>query len=290
VRDFEYFEPTSVEEAVLLLDKHGKNAKIIAGGTDLIPQMQERKIRPEYVINIGSITSLSYIKNDAGTAKIGTLTTLRDIEKSAELASTHPILPKVASLMASAPVRNTATIGGNLCNASPAADMAPPLIGLSASARVAGPSGERTIQLNYLFTGPGTTIINPNELLIEIQVPPVAPRTGVIYLRQGRRGASEVAIVGVAAVITLEASDGICKDAKIVLGSVAPTPISAIDAETILKGHKIDDQAIEKAARSAAAASSPISDIYAPAEYRKEMVVTFTSKALKAALELAKRS
>ena len=290
MRDFEYFEPTNIEETVLLLNKHGDKAKIIAGGTDLIPQMQERKIRPEYVINIGHIPSLGYIKNDAGTVKIGTLTTLRDIEKSAELASTHPILPKVASLMASAPVRNTATIGGNLCNASPAADMAPPLIGLSASARVVGPGGEKTIQLNDLFTGPGTTIINPNELLIEIQIPPVAPRTGVIYMRQGRRGASEVAIVGVAAVITLEASDGICQDAKIVLGSVAPTPISTPDAEAVLKGHKIDDQAIEKAAQSAAAVSQPISDIYAPAEYRKKMVVVFTRKALGAALDLAGRS
>lgn len=290
MRDFEYFEPTSIEEAVLLLNKHGDNAKIIAGGTDLIPQMQERQIRPEYIVNLGHIPGLSYIKNDAGTVKIGTLTTLRDIEKSAELASTLPILPKVASLMASAPVRNTATIGGNLCNASPAADMAPPLIGLSASARVIGSSGERTIQLNDLFTGPGTTIINRNELLIELQIPPIAPRTGVIYMRHGRRGASEVAIVGVAAVITLEASDGICKDAKIVLGSVAPTPIRALEAEATLKGHKIDDQVIEKAAQSAASASKPISDIYAPAEYRKEMVIAFTRRALRAALELAGRS
>lgn len=286
---FDYLEPARLEEAVALLEKYNGRAKVIAGGTDLIPQMRNREIKPEYVINIARLPGLDYITYDVKEGlRIGALTPLRALEESSELQQRYPVISQTANRMALVGVRSMATLGGNLCNAAPSADTAPILIGLSARVKIVSPNGERIVQLEDFFTGPGTTVLRKSELLTEIQVPRLQKRTGAVYLKLGRRGAIDLAIVGVAAVITLESQGEVCREAKIVLGAVAPTPMRARQAEERLKGKKINKKIIEESAQTASREARPITDVRAPAAYRTGMVKVFTQQAIREALELAK--
>ncbi len=285
---FEYFEAQTIEEAVSLLSKYGDKAKVLAGGTDLIVMMNQRTIIPKYIINVGCIADLNYIRfDDEEGLKIGALTTIRDIEQSPQLQSRYRLICQAASQMASIGIRNVATVGGNLCNAVPSADMAPPLIALSAVAKVVSSAGERIILLEDFFTGPGTTVLGTDELLTEIQVPNLPAHTAGVYLKLGAKGLGDLATVGVAAVITLGSVDGGCADVKVVLGAVAPTPMRARQAEAVLKGKKIDEELTIKAAQSASDESSPIDDVRASAEYRREMVKVLARDAIKQAAEPA---
>ena len=184
--------------------------------------------------------------------------------------------------MASMAIRNVGTIGGNLCNAAPSADTAPALIGLGARVKILGSEGERIVALEDFFTGPGTTILKTAELLVEIQVPVLAVNTKAVYLKHSMRGAIDLAIVGVAAVIAMDGE--LCQDARVVLGAVAPTPIRAKQAEEVLRGKRIDDALIEKAAQAASAESRPITDVRSSAEYRREMIKVFTRRAVREAI------
>jgi len=283
---FEYLEAASVKEAVSLMAKYDGRAKAIAGGTDLIVQIRRGMAKPEYVINIGKIKGLDYINYDKEGLKIGTLATVRSLEKSEEVRRNHLVISEAAGQLASIGVRNIATVGGNLCNASPSADMAPSLIGLEAQVKIAGLKRTRKVLLEDFFKGPGMTILGKGEMVVEIQVPMIPPKTGAAYLKYGIRGSIDLAIVGVAAVITL-GKRGECEEAKIVLGAVAPTPMRAKRAEEILKGKKIDKGLIEESGEIASKEARPISDVRATAEYREEMVKVFTRNALKEALARA---
>lgn len=286
---FEYFEPLSIEETVSLLKKYGDKAKVLAGGTDLVPQMKEKTTRPEFVISIGRIANLDYIRfNGEKGLKIGALTTIRSIEQSPQLQPKYGLIYQSASQMASIAVRNVATVGGNLCNASPSADIATALMALSATVKLVGATGERIVPLEDFFTGPGATILKTNELLTEVQIPSPPAHTAGVYIKYTTRGGEELALIGVAALLTLSAGDGTCTDAKLALGAVAPTPIRARRAEGVLKGKKIDQELIEKAALTASDESSPIDDIRGSAEYRREMLKIFTRDAIRQAAELAK--
>lgn len=280
---FECLEPATIEEAVSLLIKHDGKAKVIAGGTDLIPKLtREKTEKLEYLIDIGGIGGLEYIKCDERKGlSIGALTTIRSLERSLELQQKFPVISKGASQLGSVAIRNQGTIGGNLCNAAPSAETAPALIGLSAKAKILGPGGERIVPLEEFFTGPGTTVLGKGELLVGIQVPMPEPNTKGSYLKHGHRGTIDLAIVGVAAIATFDDKSKLCKGIRIVLGAVAPTPMRARKAEEILKGKKIDDALINQCAEIAAKESRPISDVRASAEYRKEMVKVFTRRVLK---------
>ena len=286
---FEYFEPKTVDEALSLLKRHGEKAKVLAGGTDLVVLMRERQIRPQYVINLGRITGLSYINSDGeGGLKIGALTTINDIERSSEFKGGYQIISQAAAQLATIAIRNMATIGGNLANATPSADMAPPLFALKARLKLVNSVGERIISVEQFFTGPGETILKPDELLLEIQIPPEPPHTGGVYLKHGAKGAQGLAVVGVATVVTLDLSDDTFKDVSLALGAVAPTPIRAKQAEILLRGQKIGDTLIEEAAKLAQDCSSPIDDVRGSAEYRREMVRVRTRDAIGEAVELAR--
>jgi carbon-monoxide dehydrogenase medium subunit len=176
-------------------------------------------------------------------------------------------------------IRNVGTIGGNLCHASPSAETAPSLIGLGASVKLMGPDGERTVALEKFFTGPGQTVLQTGEMMVDIQVPPMPLESKGIYLKHTTRGTVNPAIVGVAAIVTMDRKR--CKEIKLVLGAVAPTPTRVKKAEEILRGEEIDEPLIEKAAQAASDESSPISDVRASADYRKEMVKVFTRYALR---------
>lgn len=275
---FNYLEATTIKEAVSWLGKYDGKARIMAGGTDLLVQIRNKAIKPEYVVDIGYIPKLDYIEYDAKQGlKIGALTTIRALEKSDKLQRRYPVLAQAAGLLGSMAIRNVATIGGNLCNAAPSADNAPSLIGLSAKARIIGPDGERVVPLEGFCTGPGCTVFKRGELLVEIQVPVPPAGTKGVYLKHGR-SAVDLAVVGVAVIVVLEG--GICRDIKVVLGAVAPTPLRAKKAEGILMGKKMEVGLIEKAAQVASEEARPITDVRASAEYRREMVKVLTRRAL----------
>ncbi len=285
---FEYLESQSIEEVLSLLTRYGNQAKVLAGGTDLVPLMRQKALHPQYIINLGKIASLKYIHSDSQTGlRIGAVTTIREIETSPILQGEYGMIPQAAIQLASIPIRNVATIGGNLCNASPSADMAPILIALSARVKLVSAAEERVVPLEDFFTGPGTTVIKPDELLTEIQISPLPLHTSGVYLKCSTRGGQDMALVGVAVVITLGSGGKIC-DAKITLGAVSPTPMRAYQAEAILKGRVPNKELIWEVAQAASNEACPIDDIRGSAEYRKEIVKIFTRDALSQAAELAK--
>jgi len=282
---FEYLQPVTIEQAISLLTKHDGKAKVIAGGTDLVVQMRRKEVRPQYVVDIAGIPGLDYINYDEKQGlRIGALTTIRALETSNELQQRYPVISQAASQLGSVAIRNVATLGGNLCNAAPSAETAPSLIGLQATAKIIGPDGERIASLEDFFTGPGSTILKTGELLLEIQVPVPSPGTRGIYLKHAIRGTVDLAIVGVAVIVTPEVGGEVCQDINVVLGAVASTPMRARSAEEMMRGERIDDALIDRSAQAASDEARPISDVRASAQYRKEMVKVFTRRALREAM------
>jgi carbon-monoxide dehydrogenase medium subunit len=281
---FEYLGPKTVQEACSLLSQHGDKAKVMAGGTDVLNVMKERKITPQYVVGISGINELDYIKADADGIKIGALATLTSMANSSAIREKCPCLAEVPLKMATVQIRNMGTLGGNLCNAAPSADTAPILICLGAKAKIAGPNGERVVALEDFFTGPGKTVLGSGELLVEIQVPNQPASTAGAYLKMSRVSV-DLAIVGVGVVLTRDGDS--CKDIKITLGAVAPTPIRAKKAEAVVKGKKIDDALLEQAGKIASEEAKPIDDVRGSAFYRTEIVKVYTKRAIKQAMEQA---
>lgn len=276
---FELFKPENLQTALAMLSEYRRRAKILAGGTDLVVQMRQNTVSPEFVISIDSIKGLDFIEFDpANGLKIGALTTVSGIEKSTVIRQKYSVIKQAAAVLASRGVRNLATVAGNLCHASPAADMAPPLIALGATLRIASLAGAKTVSLDRFFIGPGMTALGDDEMVTEISVPPQHAVFGAAYLKHGVRSASDLSVVSIAA--TLAFDGDIVKDARLVLGAVAPTPLRSLEAEAALQGRKISKEIGAEAAEAAAAACRPISDIRASAEYRREMVKVFTRQAI----------
>jgi len=283
---FSYYVPLSLEEAITLLEKLDSPA-LLAGGTDIIPGIRLGKFRPDTIISLKKLKpELSYIKREGDVIKIGALTSLRDIEKSELIKNAAPVLHEAVSQIASVQVRNMATIGGNLCNASPAADTAPPLLVLDAEVAAFSSSGERIIPIKEFFLGPGKTVLRKGEILREIRLKP--EEGGAMFLKIGRRRGEDIAVASAASLLKIENSTIV--KARVALGSVAPTPIRAYEAEKLLKGEMPREELFEKAATKAAEESSPITDVRASAEYRKKIVKVLVRRSLKGALERARRS
>jgi carbon-monoxide dehydrogenase medium subunit len=285
---FEYLAPQTSEEACSFLSQYKDKAKILAGGTDLLPKMKQDIERPQYLVDIKNIDGLSSIDyNERDGLWLGALVTISDLVASPIVNHTFGILGEAARTMASRQVRNRATIGGNLCNASPAADTAPALISLGGQASIVGLNGERVVPLEGFFSGPGRSVLRGDEILNGIQVPNPLPHTGGAYLKLSLRE-KDLATVAVAALITLDSEGTICEDARVVLGAVAPTVIRAFKAEKALMGKTVTEDVIQESAQMASEESLPITDIRGSAEYRKEMVAVQARRAIKRALELAK--
>jgi carbon-monoxide dehydrogenase medium subunit len=287
MRRFEYLEPASLDEAVALLGRPETNAAVLAGGTDLLVELREQLRRVDCVVNIKRIPGMAHLAYDerSGLA-FGALVTAREIETSPIAREKYRALVQACRELGSIQVRNRATVAGNLCRASPSADTSPPLIADGATARLYGPAGERVVPLERFFTGPGATVLKPNELVTEIAVPPPPARTGKVYLKHGRRKAMELATVGVAVTLTLERDR--CREVRIVLGAVAPTPLRAASAEAALAGRALDEARIEAAAEAAMGECRPIGNVRASAEYRREMVGVLTKRAIRQAAEAAR--
>lgn len=286
---FEYFAPKSVGEACLLLSQKEK-AKVIAGGTDLLVKMKKREALPQSLIGLRNIPNLDYIQYDEVEGlRIGALASIQSIADSPIIRKRFDILAEAAATMGTPQVRNMGTIGGNLCNASPSADTAPPLLVLGASVRLVSQAGERVIGLEKFFTGPGETVLQSDEILTEIQISTnLPPNTGGAYLKLLPRSNVDLAAVSVAVLITLGPKNGICNDVKIALGAVAPTPLRAYKAEEAVKGKELERSVIELAAQLASEEARPISDLRSSAEYRREMVKVLTKRAIRQAWERAK--
>ena len=283
LKKFVYIRPESVTEACAVLQEAGSTARVLAGGTDVLVAMKEKGLSLASLVDIKGLTELMGIKEVNGGLKIGALTTLHEVEISPLVMRKFPAVAVAAGSIGSLQVRNRGTLGGNLCNAAPSADSAPVLIAYGALANICGSQGERQIPLQEFFQGPGKTSLASGELLASIVLPAYAPRTGGAYLKYGPREAMDIAIVGVGVTLGLDET-GTCREAKIVLGSVAPTPMRAIEAEKTLIGQKIDVDIIAKAAAIAGSEAKPISDQRSSAEYRKELVIVLTRRAIEASL------
>lgn len=280
---FDYLAPTTLAEVISLLSRHKGKARIIAGGTDLVPKLKRREIKaPEYIIDLKGIPGLDKITPDNGGLTIGALATIKMVIDSPAIRDNFPILAQAARSMASPQVRNRGTIAGNICNAVPSADGGPALLALEAKLKLIGPRGERTVGIEDFFTGPNRTALANEEILAEIRLPAMPPKSQGVYLKLSPRRAMDLAIVGVAAVASAEG--GICRDIRIALGAVAPTPIRAKKAEAVLKGQKLNEENIEKAAKAAAGEAKPIDDHRASAEYRRDMVEVLVRRAVKQAI------
>lgn len=278
--------PSSVDDCLRVLAERGSGAKLVAGGTDLIPQMKNALLRPAYVVDLSAVDELKVLETDAdGSLRIGANVSARTLELDPIVKSRYRSLAESAGLVGSLQVRNLATLGGNVCNAAPSADMAPPLLALDAEAVIAGPNGRRRVPFSEFFLGVRRTVLEPNEMLVEIVLPPVPEQSGGNYRRHTPRRELDIAVVGVASQLTF--ANGACTKARIALASVAPTPVRATAAEAALEGKQVGVDLIEQAATLAVDAASPISDQRGSAEYRRHLVRVLTRRTLTTALERA---
>ena len=275
---FEYYAPRTIEEACSLLAKHREEAFPLAGGTDVLVKMKHRRIVPGFVVNLKNIPSLDVIEYDEDKGlRIGALVTIQSLKNSVVVRRHFKILAVAAGVESSVQIRNVATLGGNIANASPAADAPLALIALGASVVLTRVGGQREVSLEDFFLGPGKSVLQLGEIISEIRVPSPGTRTGGAYLKHSVRR-TDIAIVSVAVVIRL--LEGVCKDARIALGSVGPTAFRAKGAEQCLNGYEINDELAGEAARAAMEESRPIDDIRGYAEYRAKTVFEITRQAI----------
>jgi carbon-monoxide dehydrogenase medium subunit len=275
----QYFRPLKVGEAVRVLTKNGRRSKPIAGGTDLLVD------RPRGINCLVDLTrlGLAYVKSDRNVVRIGACTTLSQVEKARCLRKgVYNVVKEAASQVGGMALRNTATVGGNLCRAAPSADMAPPLIALGAGAKIVGLGRQRTVALDSFFKGPGMTCLKPGELLVEVQIPKQPDKSTGAFVKL-RRSSVDIALVNACVRVTLE-KDGKCREATIVVGGVARTPLRAKKAEHALRGRTISDRLIEHTAQIASDETRPISDARSSAGHRRRMTRLLVGKALRQAL------
>ncbi|MEM4717193.1 MAG: xanthine dehydrogenase family protein subunit M [Desulfurococcaceae archaeon] len=276
---FDYYEPKSIEETLELLSKHGDKAKILAGGTDLLVKIKTGQVEPKVIINIKKIRELRYIIEEDNLIRIGSLTTIRDLERSEVIKKHLPALHDSVKQMGSIQIRNMATIGGNICNASPAADTAPPLLIYNAKAVAMSINGVRVIPLEEFFTGPGKTLLRPDEILTELIVE--KRKDGSSSFKKITRVAVDLAIANTAVYLSVE--NNIIKDIKIALGSVAPKPVRAWETEKLLKGLLISSSDLKNKLQHIDQEISPISDARSTANYRRYIVKVLVYDAIETA-------
>ena len=283
---FDYLVANSVPEAVALLERHGDDAKILAGGQSLIPLLRFRLASPAVLIDINRIADLEYIQETDGTLHIGALTREATLDNSSLIRNRYRILLDTSSMVADPVVRNWATVGGNIAHADPANDHPATMLALGAKVVATGPNGQRIIPIEEFFTDTTfETSLRPDEILTEIRIPAPTDRSGGAYCKLERK-VGDYAIAGVATYVTL-GDNGAVTYAGIGLTNVGPTPIKARDAEQSLLGKTLDEASILQAADLAAAAAQPTSDSRGPAEYKRAMVHTLTVRALHKSLARA---
>ena len=282
---FEYSSPKSLSEAISLLEKHGAEAKILAGGMSLIPLMKLRMAAPKHLIDLNGIEGLSYIRESDGHLTIGALTRESELDESALIRQKYPIIHDTASVIGDPLVRNMATVGGNLAHADPANDHPATMLALSSEVVATGPKGKRTIPLSDFFTGIFTTVLKADEILTEIRIPIPPARSGGAYLKVERK-VGDFATAAVAAQVTLDGDR--FQRVGIGLTNVGPMPIRAKRAEKALQGKAVGEAAILEAARIAAEEAEPVDDLRGSADYKRSLIRVLTGRALRLAIARAK--
>jgi CO/xanthine dehydrogenase FAD-binding subunit len=287
LHEINYEVPTSVAQAVSMLKRHGEKARPLVGGTDLLIQLRAGVRRPEFIVDLKHIKELRQIKFDAKKGvRLGAAVPCIEVYESEVMRKHYPGLTEAAHLIGSLQIQNRASVGGNLCNGSPAADTTPALIALGAKARIAGGKSVREVPVEDFVTSPGRTILKPNEILIEFAIPAPKPHSSDAYLRFIPRNEMDIAVVGVGTSLTLDGD--VVKAARIALGAVGPTPIFAKKAADSLIGKTLDNAAIEAAAQLAIEAATPIDDMRGTAEFRKHVTGVLTRRTIQIAAERAR--
>lgn len=281
---FQYFSVRTVKEACKLLVQYGDDAKILGGGQSLVNLLKQNLISPEYIIDIKDVSGLDYIRFDKTDGlRIGAMTTHRSLETSSVVMEQFPILTEMEHTLASLPVRNWGTVGGNLVHADPASDLAPTLMALGADVTLAGSTGDRVVSLDDFFIDFFETVLQPDELLTEIHIPNADRGSGYFYKFAQRK--TDLAVVSVVTYLIVSSKDkDLCKEIRIVMGSVGPTPLRSKNAEDLLKGKSITQTLIEEAAGISAEEAQPVTDINGSEEFKREIIRVIVRRAVKEAL------
>ncbi|MEW6300048.1 MAG: xanthine dehydrogenase family protein subunit M [Thermodesulfobacteriota bacterium] len=286
MREFAYAAPQSLQEAIELLSRAAGDGRPLAGGTDLIVQMKERRRSPSLVVDIKRIPELNVLAWDERQGlRVGAAVPCTRIAAFAPARERYPALAEACALIGSVQIQNRAALGGNFCNAAPSADAVPPVLAYGGTLVIAGPAGRRELPAEAFFVGPGETVLGKGELLVEIVLPPPPPLSGAAYLRFIPREEMDIAVAGVGSFLRLSADRRRCEQARIALAAVAPTPVRAREAEDFLAGKPPDEAALAQAGELAARAAKPISDVRGSAAYRLELVKVLTRRTLHKALE-----
>ncbi len=278
MKPFDYIRPGNMEDAIAALQANDE-PYLLAGGTDLLIGMKTNAVRPKCLIDLKGIPNIDCIEYDNGF-KLGALTTVRDVEVSPLIREKIPALSEAAGTLGSIQIRNRATIGGNLCHGSPAADMAVILLAMNCELQIATGNGAKTVGLDRFFTGPNSTVLNRNEVLTQIIIPKEIEQFKGIYLKHGPRKAMDIGIVNIAILLDADVSSGFCNQIMIALGAVAPRPIRAKKAEALLNANRLTPELIQEAAEVASDEATPISDFRASAGYRRELVKNLVAKGI----------
>lgn len=281
---FDYYTPQSWDEALSLLAQYGTDARLLAGGTDLMIQLERKLIAPKHVISMDRIPGWDALTVNGGVT-INAGTTYRQLEKTPALFDKHKALIEASRQVGGVQVRNVGTVAGNLCNASPAADSVPPLLVMDTTLTLVDAASERQIPAYDFITGRGETVLREGELLHTITIPPLPDQTATVFLKAGRRQAMEISFVSVAARLTLAENGTTIETARIALGAAAPRPVRATTAEQALEGETYSPDAVKEAAFLAVQSTDPISDVRASAEYRQHLVQVMVRRALEKCYE-----
>jgi len=285
---FDYFAPKTLESALSILAEHGDDAHLFAGGTDLMVKMSAGRLRPKAIIRLMDVEGLDGIDfHPEKGLTLGATARLANVASHPDILNHYPALAHAVQVMANEEVRHMATVAGNLCNAAPSADTAPPLIAMRAEVTLASANGERRAPLDQFFKGPGLTAMQRGEIMTSIHVPAPQPKSGASYMRISARCGVDIAAVGVGVMAVLNGAG--LRDARIVLGAVAPIPMRATKTEDLMKERKWTRDLAEEAGNVAAEEAKPITDVRASAEWRRKMVAVLTRRTLEEARERATR-
>ncbi len=287
---FDYARVTTIDEATALLQQAKGRARILAGGTDLLVALRERRQTTDLVVDVKPVAELMALAHDAETGlRIGASTPCWRIYNDKHVVAYYPGLVDAVRQIGGVQIQGRASLGGNLCNASPAADSIPALIVYAAQAEIAGPTGRRTLAVEHFCVGPGRTVLQPEELLVALHLPPPPSNCGAAYVRFTPRNEMDISVVGAAAWVQVSADGNHIACGRVALAAVAPTPLAVPEAESILAGQPIDDTTIAKVSAAAQQAARPITDMRGTAEYRRQLVGVLVRRALEIAVARARQ-
>ena len=272
-----YEAPTSIDAATSLLTQNSNEVKVLAGGTDVIVQMHSERIEPDLIVDIKNIPELKQITETNNGFKFGAAISGKELMLNTKFNNIWPGVMDGVRLIGSLQIRGRASVGGNLCNASPAADSVPPMIAAGAIANVVGPGGSRDIPVEEIIIKPGHTSLTKGEIIVSFQLPNRPPKSGDAYRRFTPRTEMDIAVVGVAINLTLN-DNGVCESARVALGAIAPTPILDVSAAKTLIGTTLDDKALENLASAVQASCSPIDDKRGTIEFREDIVAVLAKR------------